>query len=144
MFKRRTLFIVGAGASQEVGFPTGPDLALRIADNLKPRDDEVRGTITAFQDEELYHEIVRHVGTDNQWQKLQPYLRAAERMHSGVALSSSIDDFLSIHEGDPCLVELGKAAIVRAILRAERESDLYIDQSNIHNRMDFRKIAPTW
>jgi len=32
MFKRRTLFIVGAGASKEVKFPIGPDLAQRVAD----------------------------------------------------------------------------------------------------------------
>ena len=30
MFKRRTLFIVGAGASQEAGFPVGATLDSRI------------------------------------------------------------------------------------------------------------------
>ncbi len=39
MFAKKTLIIVGAGASKEVGLPTGEDLASEIAAMLEFRFD---------------------------------------------------------------------------------------------------------
>jgi hypothetical protein len=39
---------------------------------------------------------------------------------------------------------LGKAAIIRAILEAEKNSKLFVDQSNFYNKLDFGSIEGTW
>jgi hypothetical protein len=48
MFNKRTLFVVGAGASKEVGLPTGTELMVRIATKLDLRfnanDPKLRST----------------------------------------------------------------------------------------------------
>jgi hypothetical protein len=108
MFKRRTLFVVGAGASNEVGFPTGPKLASTISDNLEFTNEDRRGP-SDFRDHELHIEIRRKLVGQTPHEQLSNYMRAAKRIHEGVALSFSIDDFLSVHRDDPYIVELGKA-----------------------------------
>jgi hypothetical protein len=81
MFKRRTVFIVGAGASQEVRFPTGPELALSIAADLKPSSEDIHvyGPRTHFHARDLYNEVVRSVGGRNE--EISAYLAAAARIH---------------------------------------------------------------
>ncbi|WP_426533657.1 hypothetical protein [Bradyrhizobium sp. McL0615] len=59
-------------------------------------------------------------------------------------LANSIDDFLNIHEGASEVVTVGKAAIVRSILNAERHCKLYVDPSNTYNRLDVAKIRDSW
>jgi hypothetical protein len=39
MFNRRTLFIIGAGASKEINLPTGIELATKIAQMLDIREE---------------------------------------------------------------------------------------------------------
>ena len=63
----------------------------------------------------------------------------------GVRLSNSIDDFLDVHRANEYANRSGKAAIVKAILAAERSSDrLYYDRSNAYNRMDISRAEGTW
>jgi hypothetical protein len=68
------------------------------------------------------------------------YFEAFKIIRNGVLLCNSIDDFLNIHEGSPAVVTVGKAAIVRTILHAERHSKFYVDPSNIYNRLDLVNI----
>jgi hypothetical protein len=142
MFKRRTLFVVGAGASQEAGFPVGSELAKRIGDGLKIVGDTMERT-ARFTDVELFSEIRRSLGQDPE-RKLNKYGDAAQVINKGITLSNSIDDFLNIHSNNPYVTQLGKAGIVRVILNAEKNSDLYINQSNIYNKLDFNKVDQTW
>jgi hypothetical protein len=142
MFKRRTLFVVGAGASQEAGFPVGSELAKRIGDGLKIVGDTMERT-ARFTDVDLFSEIRRSLGQDPERQ-LNKYGDAAQVITTGITLSNSIDDFLNIHSNNPYVIQLGKASIVRVILNAEKDSDLYINQSNIYNKLDFGKVDQTW
>jgi hypothetical protein len=138
MFKRRTLFIVGAGASQEVDFPLGTTLAKSIGQRLIRRVNETDRQ-ARYNDSELYEQLRRAFPKE-----INEYFAAARRITEGIQLANSIDDFLNIHSDDERLKTLGKAAIVRSILEAERKSNLFVDQSNIYNKLDFSKVDNTW
>ena len=137
MFKRRTLFVIGAGASREVGLPVGAGLASIISKNLQAaRDDFGRLNL---KNRTLYDQLCRSSpSTANE------YFQAFKRISEGVILQHSIDDFLHIHRQDQHLVEVGKAAIVQAILQAESESDLAVDRTNIYNIPQYVKFANAW
>jgi len=137
MFKRRTLFVVGAGASAEVDFPVGGQLARIISDKLDVRINH--GEATSTSDPEFFEQINRAFRSD-----INEYIRAARLIRDGVRLSNSIDDFLDIHSADLRVQRIGKAAIVRAILEAEKSSKLYVDQSNANTKMDYSRIDETW
>lgn len=138
MFKRRTLFVVGAGASQEVGFPLGTQLAKSIGQQLLRRvDPETR---QATLNDPIFYDQLRRT-----YQKeLNEYYAAAGRISQGISLANSIDDFLNIHSADERVKTVGKAAIVRSVLEAEKNSALFVDQSNIYNKLDFAKVEDTW
>jgi hypothetical protein len=143
MFKRRTLFIVGAGASQEAGFPMGATLATRIGNNLKVEGGAYAEKRPSFHDHELFYELQRYLGQD-QRSDLGKYWEAAQLINAGIGLSNSIDDFLNIHSENPFVTKLGKAGIVRVILAAEQESALYVNPSNINNKLDSAKVEQAW
>jgi hypothetical protein len=136
MFKRQTLFIVGAGASREVGFPIGTQLAQSIGQMLTRRNDDTERRMS-FGDIDFLGDIQRRTrGND--------YNRAADRIAAGIRLAASIDDFLDIHSEDKWINTLGKAAIVRAILKAERSSKLHVSESNDYNTINFDSVENTW
>jgi len=96
MFRRDTVFIVGAGASSEVGLPVGSKLATLISDLMRFEFDF--GQMTKG-DGEIFAAWDRHF-LDND--KLNEHMRAARRLSDGIFLVKSIDDFLHIHEHDEC------------------------------------------
>jgi hypothetical protein len=113
MFKRKTLFIVGAGASAEVDLPVGIKLAKAIASMLDVRRGGPDNKIGEMLLAQLYQKYpLPHNG----------YHRAAMLISDGVRLASSIDDFLDRHSGNEPVQRVGKAAIVKSILDAERGS----------------------
>lgn len=72
------------------------------------------------------------------------YINAAWCIRDGILLSSSIDEFLDIHRSDEKIQLMGKAAIVRCILEAERGCKLYIDSDGDRQSLNTSKIADTW
>lgn len=138
MFRRNTVFIVGAGASSEVGLPVGSELATRISDLMRFEFDLGRMT---KGDGEIYAAWNRHFPDGD---KLDEHLRAARRISDGIFLVKSIDNFLHIHEHDECLKFCGKTAIVRSILEAERTSKLFIDQADRSQTINIQDIDNTW
>jgi hypothetical protein len=139
MFKRSTLFNVGAGASNEVGFPVGVALAEKIGSMLEKRSDSEATRGARYGDNEFFAELNRA-----HHKEFSDYAHAAARIAQGIRLASSIDDFLDIHSEDKRINGIGKAAIIRAVLKEERNSNLMVSQSNIYNKMDYSKIADTW
>ncbi len=138
MFRRDTVFIVGAGASSEVGLPVGSKLATLISDLMRFEFDF--GQMTKG-DGEIFAAWDRHF-LDND--KLNEHMRAARRLSDGIFLVKSIDDFLHIHEHDECLKFCGKTSIVRLILEAERTSKLFIDHADKSQTINIQDINNTW
>ena len=90
MFKRRTLFIVGAGASAEVGMPMGIEFAKRIAKLVDFKAAEP-GLDQGDGDTHFLGQFHRR------YQALNAHRQAGWAIRDGVRLTHSIDDFLDMH-----------------------------------------------
>jgi hypothetical protein len=132
MFRRKTLFILGAGASQEAGLPVGTKLASYISDLLafRPPDPGHPGQLLLSQ---LHHKFPLQ---DN------GYDRAAQLISGGVRLAKSIDDFMDRHSDKEPVQRVGKAAIVKSILDAESQSIFKTYQ--IMNSAMLNDLDKTW
>jgi hypothetical protein len=123
MFRQKTTIIIGAGASCELGLPSGDTLKGQILDLLQPTRDNAYG----FTDKTMI-ELMKLRGGPNVWDyqtHLAPVQKAAERIRKGLPLALSIDNFLDSHQGDEEVEQLGKLAIAISILRAESKSHLF-------------------
>jgi hypothetical protein len=139
MFNRKTLFVIGAGAGHDIKVPAGRQLAEDIARRTEVILDDTHRLSRGAPDPDLVYSFYGR--NDGKWSS---YHSAFRLIHRGVLLANSIDDFLNIHEGSPEVVTVGKAAIVRAILEAERRCKLYVDPSNIYNTLDISPIRDSW
>jgi hypothetical protein len=138
MLSSKTVFIVGAGASQEVGMPIGWELRDIIAQKLHMRFEHGYNFI-GKGDTDILDNL--RFGYSNE---LNSYLETCALINGGIGLSASIDDFIDIHRDDPKVAICGKLAIAASILEKERLSKLYVDPSNIYNTIDVGSIQNTW
>ncbi|MCT2399017.1 hypothetical protein [Novosphingobium mangrovi (ex Huang et al. 2023)] len=152
MFRQKTTIVVGAGASCELGLPSGDGLKDQIVSLLERTNENAYG----FSDNTMLQIMRSFAGADvpSLQNNLQPYKAAADRILRGLPLALSIDNFLHSHQDDPHLVDLGKLCIAICILRAERSSYLF-QRSNMHALFSERdempqastrgeKLAKTW
>jgi len=75
---------------------------------------------------------------------VQEYQHAAWLIRDGITLAQSIDDFIDVHRNNPYVVQYGKAALVKAVLEAERKSKLFVDPRVEGAVFDPAKLADTW
>lgn len=141
MSNKKTLFIVGAGASTEAKMPDGCGLKQEIANllNIKFKDG-----YTQSSGDWCICEALRIYVKQLKEQNINPYLYAAWRIREAMSQAISIDNFIDTHNTDKKIELCGKLAIVRSILDAEKNSLLYIDNSNRNNRLNFRALEKTW
>jgi hypothetical protein len=119
MFKSKTVFIVGAGASHELNLPVGDDLTTNILHALNIRAvlphqqmDEQTGTFwSAFN-------ILG--GNDP-----NAYFTAAHEVKDAMPIVTSIDTYLDSRRDNERVVACGKLGIAWAICEAERNSHLF-------------------
>lgn len=125
MFRQKTTIIVGAGASCELGLPSGDALKTQILQFLKAGENAY-----GFADEAMVALLKQRCGADvwNHGDKLSPIKSAAARIRKGLPLALSIDNFLHSHQGDKEVEHLGKLAIAINIARAESHSCLFARQ----------------
>ena len=131
---KKTVIVVGAGASKEAKLPTSDELKKAIAKNL----DFKHG----------------HWGVDGGDPKIAEYLQvhpdygqalaACRTICEALPQAMSIDNFIDTRKETTEIEFFGKLAIVRSILRAEKESLLYVDPPNTPNILDFRRVKNAW
>jgi len=138
MFKRNTLFVVGAGASYEFGLPTGKTLTSIIKEKMDIRFEGYNKNIGAG-DIDLYSNLTRQMQVN-----AKEFQQAGWLIRDGIGLAQSIDDFLDIHRMDQLVNHYGKAVIVKSILEAERKSSLYFSGPVKEDYFDPIKSANTW
>jgi hypothetical protein len=133
MFKRKTLFIVGAGASAEAGLPVGEILAAQISALLRfdPSGDPSHPGMQLLS--QLYNRFP--LPDDG-------YAKAAAHISRGVVLTKSIDDFMDRHSGDVLIQRVGKAAIVKCILDSENRS--FLSKYTFDSPDMFLALRDTW
>lgn len=142
MFQGRTVFVVGAGASKEVGLPTGDKLLEMIGPMLdfRFRGDYGEGTRGSF-DEDLA-ECIR---TQFDQKERPKYFEAGRKIKRAIDLNAvnSIDEYLDTHSDDQYINFCGKIAIAKAILSREKSSALGIDRPTDLLR-DQKKAGASW
>ena len=133
MIRTPTVFVIGAGASCELGFPTGNDLRKQISNSLSfdrgGGSDDLRSELI---------EIVqrRVVNTD-----IQGIFKIANEIKKAMGVSISIDNYIQTHDDESAIKLVGKMAIADVILKKEKESILcsgHAKHINIHTNMENR------
>ncbi|MCW2370180.1 hypothetical protein [Sphingobium sp. B11D3D] len=141
MFKSKTVFVIGAGASAEAELPIGKHLTKRIAQLV---DFRVGRLQTLTQGDPQLLSILEHMVRQDPdpWPDNQ-FLRSGREVAEAMQLAPSIDTFLQTHKDNREYVLLGKLGIAKAILAAEARSRLAptADQSS---PFDMRSVADTW
>ena len=139
MFSARTVFVVGAGSSCEAKFPDGATLLGQIMSALDIRidagqrsrgDAQIVNAILDFSERSFNQEFVA-------------YQDAAWRIRDAAKIGVSIDNIIEQHDDSERIAVIGKIAIVRTILQAERNSLLSIDP-NKGDFLDPVDLRDTW
>lgn len=143
MFQARTLFVVGAGASKEARLPIGQELTSTIADMLDIRFEHLSTQISGdFQITDALRQHVRIA--DDQHGDINPHLHAGWRIRDAMPQAISIDSFIEAHQGDEKIELCGKLAIVRTILKEERNSLLFVDHRDPNSKLNYKTLDDTW
>ena len=136
MVRNNTVIVLGAGASRDVNLPTGAELKVEIAKLLDfyfpPTGGIARG-------DGLIADTLE--GLDG---GAGPYVRAAWHIRDALPLAKSIDDFLEVQKKDDRIALCAKLAIVRAVLKAEAQSTLYVNHQRGELTLDFVALDNTW
>jgi hypothetical protein len=139
MFDRRTVFVVGAGGSAELGLPVGLKLTGLIAGkvNIGYRNgydlaSGDKGIVTATQ------YFVKKAGQTDP----NPYYEAGRAIAAGMPQAISIDNYMHTHAADPLVIQMGKFGIAASIIEAEQNSALYLKDQ--HGALAFGQIKPSW
>jgi hypothetical protein len=143
MFARKTLVIVGAGASTECGLPTGRQLTEKIASLLDIRFEKVYDQVSG---DDLICQALRVAiqREDPNARDINSHLHAARHIRDAMPQALSIDNFIDAHRGDDRIELCGKLAIARAILEAEQNSKLYVDPGGRSAAPNFTALRDTW
>jgi hypothetical protein len=132
MFNKKTVFILGAGASVEFTMPSGEKLKREIGELLS-HASEVRGdeTFTRFRS------LLMNMGQN--WQDL---LAAGKHLSAAMPSFISIDEALHYFSGEENAVLVGKFAIAYLLLKYETNSAINFDADT--RRVQPQKCANTW
>src|SRR5262245_12361487 len=119
MLRNKTVFVIGAGASAEVGLPVGSQLANQIKSLLSFKYEFGR---VANGDEEFDMAMLNAAGQDGR--KLNLYRQSASQIVESIHSADSIDALIDRFKDSPIIGAIGKAAIVKLICQREAKSKL--------------------
>lgn len=144
MFRSKTVFVLGAGASEEVGLPIGKDLKNIIAEKIDIKFQPYGGQISG--DYQIMHALWQHVKQpDGNKGNPNPWIHAAWQIRDALPHAISIDNYLDAFKTNEKIALCGKLGIVKSILEAERNSRLFInplERSELTEEL--RKTSNTW
>ncbi|GHT79391.1 hypothetical protein FACS1894130_07950 [Spirochaetia bacterium] len=128
-----TVFVIGAGASAEIGMPVGNELKKNITKFLNQKDrptetaikQAIDGSIMLFSNEKGYD--------------FSNLRTVADKITTALPLAESIDNYLNAHKGNKEVEVVGKIGIVYSILHAEAYSKL--KNTSV---IPFTEIEKTW
>lgn len=137
-----TVFIIGAGASEEAKLPTGDKLKGQIAKLLDIRFDEWEVKLEQHGDRRILEALRIHAR--NQDEPTTKYLSAALHIRDALPQAISIDNFIDAHRDDHKIALCCKLAIIRSILNAEKGSLLYFERSIKQPNINYNSLKATW
>ncbi len=139
MLRKKTTFIIGAGASAEVNFPIGSKLADMISNLLHFQFDDFRGR---FKGDINFVESLKRNLKDTDI--VNKHIEAARIISQGIYLCQSIDNFIDIHQENNYISSVAKACIFKCIIEAERKSAIFCESRSRSEYIDLKKIENTW
>jgi hypothetical protein len=134
MFRKPTVFILGAGANAEFRLPLGKGLISGVETNLR----FVGETPKTQSAGEFLQLLKNRFGRE----EYLGYRTAAQKLVQVSSTFPSMDEALHFLSADDKCILVGKAAIVRSILDAEKNSSLKFEGKL--GRPDFSGVAETW
>lgn len=141
MFSKKTVLVIGAGASSEVNLPVGSDLLRAISRALDIRyENGIRQKSGCPRMDGAYRALARRRGETN----INPLLHKGRRIVEAAKQGLSIDYIVDQHDGDEDLQLIAKMAIARQILDAERASTLFEARGEQEGSFDVAQCANTW
>jgi hypothetical protein len=139
MFKTKTVFVLGAGASAEARMPLGWELLEDVKARLDYRFEHHR---RISGDNDLLEAIKDHWGRTN-YPLYNRYILEGHKIVGGATHAVSLDDLLySIQT--PEATWMGKLAIVRAIHQAEAKSLCSFNSDRDDIRKNLHSLRNTW
>src|SRR6202008_2578422 len=143
MTSGKTVFVLGAGASSEVGLPVGEELKERIASVL---EFPIRPPLQGRRTDAVVALALKHAIQGGMQPSLpeSEIVLASRHLRDAMPLAISIDNLLDAWRGDSAAALCAKVAIGRVILQAESESRLMIDPDSSVRELDLAPIADTW
>lgn len=157
MFKEKTVFIVGAGASVDYGFPIGEELKQKILNIYSmPSNGDYHAHMNnqfGFFGSNFYLNNFANASTNMSFDE---FFNSANKLTRTLRSSDSIDRALQTFQKDKNIQLLGKLAIVNEILLAEQKSGFLATQTHhthanqlpiqvpINKFSDNPKLEKTW
>ena len=135
-YKYQTVFVIGAGASNEIGMPTGSDLRNSIIEILT----DIKNS-QSYKDSSIFLDFPDHIisayngiyaYSNYNKNTFEKNLAIIDEITSSLELSPSIDNLLYDFKDNDQFQVIGKIAIVSAVLKAESECAL-CDLTNFEN-----------
>lgn len=140
--ERKTIYVIGAGASNEAGLPTGNELKSIISSLLDIQFDWDKQKSGDRQITEALKHYVRKSGGNND--DLNEYFKEAWHIKDALPQAISIDNFIDAHKGNERLALCGKLSIVRSILNSEKSSLLHFKRDHVDSTINFSALDKTW
>lgn len=114
MIRKRTVVVVGAGASNDLGLPLGPGLKNRVADLIE-KHSETRDYLL---------QACRQRFSDNSGEITNQVFKRAAQQLDALKSAASIDNFLDQRRNDKEFIAFSKMNIAYAIAEAEQKSSI--------------------
>lgn len=142
--KSKTLFVLGAGSSNEIGLPLGSELKKTIAKELTFEFDRFRSSHPIKGDPLISDALLQYSKTQsNPREATAALFAAAGKIARAMPQALSIDNYLEAHADDDAAVACGKLAIARSILMAEGKSRFRLEKG-LRDGLDHSKVSDVW
>ena len=140
MFRAKTVLVVGAGASVEVGLPMGSELLKQIVKLTHITFEHYR---QKSGDPAILEALKIILNEGEEVTKINDHLRAGWQLGESASQAISIDNVIDALE-DPRIELVGKLGIVQSILKAEAASPVFRSNQDMQNYIELPKFADTW
>lgn len=135
------VLVVGAGASCELGLPSGAQLKDHIVESV---GNSLQYALGYREGGDVISDAFRILSEAPLNRQEVQLVNAAECIRDGLPLAVSIDNYLDAHRGNDDMITCGKLAIARCILQAEARSTLMRPVHEFPRRLDISNLQESW